>query len=68
MIGIAIVVSGSVGSGSLIGDIYAFAELNLEALEDTLATANDLSESFRRYFSENSNAGFDRFVEDGQQW
>ncbi len=36
MVGIAIVVSGSVGSGNLIGDIYAFAAVTFLSLNQTL--------------------------------
>ncbi len=46
------------------GDVYSFAELDLEVLEETLATATNLHQNFQEYYSENANAGFDRFVEE----
>ncbi len=44
-------------------DIYAFAELDMEAVEATMKTATSLSDSFKRYYKENSGANFDRFME-----
>ncbi len=46
------------------GDIYAFAELDLEVLDETLATAANLHQKFQEYYSTNADAGFDRFVEE----
>jgi len=47
------------------GDIYSFAELDLEVLDETLATATNLHKSFQEYYSRNANAAFERFTEEG---
>ncbi len=44
------------------GDIYAFAELNLESMDELVAKADDLSASFKQFYQENSRANFDRFT------
>ena len=49
------------------GNIYAFAELDLEILDETLATAADLHQEFQEFYSTNGDAGFDRFVEEDLQ-
>lgn len=49
------------------GNIYAFAELDLDTLEEAIAAAKSLSTNFKQYFSDNANAGFDRFVKDSAQ-
>ena len=45
------------------GDIYAFAELNLEAMDDLIAKAENLSDSFKSFYTQSSNANFDRFIQ-----
>ncbi len=44
-------------------DIYAFAELDLDAVEATLKTATSLSDAFKKYYKENASTNFDRFME-----
>ena len=43
------------------GDIYAFAELDLKAMDEMVESATTLSDAFKRYYAQNGNAGFDRF-------
>lgn len=45
------------------GDIYAFAEMNLDAMNELIAQADNLSDSFKQFYSQNSNANFDRFIQ-----
>ena len=44
-------------------DVYAFAELDMDAVEATLKTATSLSDAFKAYYKENANTNFDRFME-----
>ncbi len=44
-------------------DVYAFAELDMDAVEATLKTATSLSDAFKTYYKENSNTNCDRFME-----
>lgn len=44
-------------------DVYAFAELDMDAVENMLTTATSLSDAFKKYYKENSGANFDRFME-----
>ena len=48
------------------GNLFAAAELDLKVLKRSLATADNLSDSFKEYFARNADANFDRFVEDRQ--
>ena len=45
------------------GDVYAFAELDMETVTESLKTAKSLSKAFKRHFKANNNANFDRFME-----
>ena len=45
------------------GDVYAFAELDMDAVEKSLKTATSLSDAFKGHYEENANANFDRFME-----
>ncbi|ARN74245.1 LPP20 family lipoprotein [Oceanicoccus sagamiensis] len=45
------------------GDIYAFAELSIEAMDELIAKADNLSSAFKQYYDDNNKANFDRFVE-----
>lgn len=45
------------------GDVYAFAELDMDAVEKSLKTATSLSDAFKGHYKENANANFDRFME-----
>ncbi len=49
------------------GNIYSFAELDLEKLEAAIGAATNMNSSFKEYFSNNANANFDRFVEDNRE-
>ena len=45
------------------GDVYAFAELDMDAVTRTLETATSLSEAFKGHYKDNADANFDRFME-----
>ena len=45
------------------GDIYAFAELDMEAVDRSLETATSLSAAFKDHYRQNAAANFDRFME-----
>ena len=45
------------------GDVYAFAELDMDAVDRSLETATSLSDAFKGHYTENANADFDRFME-----
>ena len=49
------------------GNIYSFAELDMEKVDKAIEATASMNENFKRYFSEKSNANFDRFVKDNQQ-
>jgi len=44
------------------GNIYSFAQMDMEALDKAIAAAEKLSQSFRDYYSENATANFQRFL------
>lgn len=44
------------------GNIYSFAEMDMESLDDAIAAADKLSAEFKKFYSENANANFKRFV------
>jgi len=44
------------------GDIYAFAELDMDAVSKSLETATSLSEAFKDHYKQNADANFDRFM------
>ena len=46
------------------GDIFSFAELDMEAVDKTLETATSLSEGFQKYYSQQAASGFNRFIEE----
>ena len=46
------------------GDVYAFAELDMDAVDKSLETATALSEAFKGHYKENADANFDRFMEE----
>lgn len=48
------------------GDIFSFAELDMDAVDKTLETATSLSEGFQKYYSQQEISGFNRFVEEKQ--
>ena len=43
------------------GNIYAFAEMDMESLDEAIAAADKLSPEFKKYYSENADANFQRF-------
>ncbi len=45
------------------GDVYAFAELDMDSVNKTLKTATSLSDAFKGHYKETANANFDRFME-----
>lgn len=45
------------------GDVYAFAELDMDAVDKSLETAASLSDAFKGHYKENADANFDRFME-----
>ncbi len=49
------------------GAIYSFAELDMDKVEKAIEATSAMNENFKSYFSKNSNANFNRFVEDSQQ-
>ena len=49
------------------GDIYAFAELSIESMDEMIAKADNLSASFKKFYDENNKANFDRFMQSTSQ-
>lgn len=49
------------------GDIYSFAELDMEKVDKAIEAASVMNANFKSYFSKNSNANFQRFAEDKQE-
>lgn len=45
------------------GNIYSFAEMDMDALDDSIRTASKLSDNFRTFYSNQANANFERFVQ-----
>ena len=45
------------------GDVYAFAELDMEAVDKSLQTAASLSAAFKDHYRANAAANFNRFME-----
>lgn len=45
------------------GDVYAFAELDMDAVKKSLKTATSLSDAFKGHYQEKADANFDRFME-----
>jgi hypothetical protein len=45
------------------GDVYAFAELDMEAVNKTLETATSLSAAFKDHYRKSTDADFERFME-----
>jgi hypothetical protein len=48
------------------GNIYSFAEMDMKALDDAITTAGKLSQNFKKFYQQNANANFDRFMKDSQ--
>jgi hypothetical protein len=49
------------------GDIYSFAELDMEKVDKAIETAASMNANFKSYFSKNKDANFKRFTEDRQE-
>lgn len=49
------------------GTVYSFAEMDMKALNDAIAAASKLSDSFKQFYTQKANANFDRFVKDANQ-
>lgn len=49
------------------GNIYSFAEMDMETLDDSIGAAGELSQSFKAFFSERANANFERFVQGNEK-
>ena len=45
------------------GDVYAFAELDMDAVNKSLETATSLSDAFKGHYKGNADANFNRFME-----
>jgi len=45
------------------GDVYAFAELDMDAVDKSLETATYLSAAFKDHYKNNADANFGRFME-----
>ena len=45
------------------GDVYAFAELDMDAVDKFLQTATYLSAAFKGHYKKNADVNFDRFME-----
>lgn len=48
------------------GNIYSFAEMDMDALDDSIRTASKLSDNFKAFYTNQANANFERFVQ-GQE-
>ena len=44
------------------GNIYSFAEMDMKALGDAIATAGKLSQNFKDFYQQNAGANFQRFM------
>ncbi len=44
------------------GTIYSFAEMDMQSLDDAIASAAKLSDNFRQYYQDNASANFKRFL------
>jgi hypothetical protein len=49
------------------GDVYAFAELDMDSVIKSLETSNSLSNAFKTHFKQNADANFERFMEAEKQ-
>ena len=48
-------------------DIYAFAELRLDTMDELIAKAENLSDDFKQFYKRNNNANFDRFIQTNKE-
>ena len=49
------------------GDIYSFAELNLNTLEASINNADKINQSFKQYTEKNLEANFERFTKENNE-
>jgi hypothetical protein len=49
------------------GNIYSFAEMDMDVLDDSIRTASKLSDNFRAFYTSQANANFERFVQGQDQ-
>ncbi len=49
------------------GDIYSFAELNLNTLETSISNADKINQSFKQYSEKNLEANFERFTKENKE-
>lgn len=49
------------------GNIYSFAEMDMETLDDSIMAASKLSDDFRAFYSSKANTNFERFVQGQEQ-
>src|SRR5690606_11741552 len=49
------------------GVVYSLAELDMKAVKETLALSRDMNEDARRYFEDNADNLFDRFVQENKK-
>ncbi len=48
------------------GNIFSFAEMDMSALDDAISAAAAMSDGFQKYYQQQANSGFARFVEEKQ--
>ncbi|MEZ5507061.1 MAG: hypothetical protein R3F38_14300 [Gammaproteobacteria bacterium] len=48
------------------GTVYSFAEMDIKALNEAIAAAGKLSDSFKQFYTQKANANFDRFVKEAK--
>jgi len=49
------------------GNVYSFAELNLNSLETSISNADKINESFKKYTEKNLEANFKRFTKENKE-
>lgn len=49
------------------GEIYSFAELNLDTLEASISNADKINQSFKKYTETNLEANFERFAKESKE-
>ena len=49
------------------GDVYSFAELNLNTLETSISNADKINQSFKQYTEKNLEADFERFTKENKE-
>ena len=49
------------------GTVYAFAEMDMEAVDDAIAAAGNLTTSFKQFYANQRSQGFERFIRQQDQ-